>query len=400
MARRSKVGLVLAGGGARGAYEIGALSVLLPALEERGERPTVVVGASVGAINAVYLAGTAGIGAGDAMKGARELWESIELHQVIRPLVGPQAVISGLRYVGESLNVPGIRLFNLLDPAPLADMLDRSISWDDVHRNAASGKLDAGGVVATSAASSRSVVFMDGAPVPAFDRSRGIDYVRTRLRTDHVLASAAIPVVFPAVQLSEPPEASGWYFDGGTRLNTPIKPAIKLEVDRVVVIGLSSVADGPPRATARRPDYADGALQLLHATLVDPLVHDIQSLSKRNKLLAQVRNDRPNHTTSVPYRRIPYIFVAPEPENDFGAIASEIYKKHYRLPRRGLRSLDLTVLGRLVDGDEPMHGELLSYLFFAPEFVRELIALGREDARRYLDRGDDPRRLEPPQQSA
>jgi len=334
------------------------------------------------------------------MKGARELWESIELHRVIRPLVGPQAVVSGLRYVGESLNVPGVRLFNLLDPAPLAEMLDRSIPWDDVHRNAASGKLDAVGVVATSATTSRSVVFMDGAPVPAFDRSRGIDYVRTRLRPDHVLASAAIPVVFPAVQVNDPPEASGWYFDGGTRLNTPIKPAIKLEVDRVVVIGLSSVADGPPRETGRRPDFADGALQLLHATLVDPLVHDIQSLAKRNELLAQLRNDRPDHATSDSYRRIPYIFVAPEPENDFGVIASEIYKKHYRLPRRGLRSLDLTVLGRLVDGDEPMHGELLSYLFFAPEFVKELIALCREDARRYLDREDDPWRLEPPEQGA
>src|SRR6266511_3415925 len=190
MARPTKVGLVLAGGGARGAYEVGVLSVLLPALEQRGERPTVVVGASVGAINAVYLAGTAGVGAADAMKGARELWRGIELHEVIRPMVGSQAVLSGLRYLGESLNVPGVRLFSLLDPAPLADKLDRSISWDDIHRNADNGKLDAVGVVATSAATSRSVVFMEGAPLPESDRSRGIDYVRTRLRPDHVRASA------------------------------------------------------------------------------------------------------------------------------------------------------------------------------------------------------------------
>ena len=395
MARPTKVGLVLAGGGARGAYEVGVLSVLLPALEQRGERPTVVVGASVGAINAVYLAGTAGVGAADAMKGARELWRGIELHEVIRPMVGSQAVLSGLRYLGESLNVPGVRLFSLLDPAPLADKLDRSISWDDIHRNADNGKLDAVGVVATSAATSRSVVFMEGAPLPESDRSRGIDYVRTRLRPDHVRASAAIPVVFPAVEIDEPAEARGWYFDGGTRLNTPIKPAIKLDVDRVVVIGLSSVADGPPRETAKRPDFADGGLQLLHATLVDPLVHDIQSLAKRNELLAQVRSDHSSETTSAPYRLLPYIFVAPGPENDFGKIASEIYKRHYRLPRRGLRSLDLTVLGRLVDGDDPMHGELLSYLFFAPEFLEELISLGREDARRYLDSEADPWRLEP-----
>ena len=390
MSQGGKVGLVLAGGGARGAYEIGVLSVLLPALEARGERPTVIVGTSVGAINAAYLASKADVGAHQTMGGARELWESIALHQVIRPMIGPQALVSGLRYLGESFNVPGVNLYSLLDSTPLSDKLNSAIEWHGIRRNVSSGKLDAVGIVATSAAASRSVVFMDGAPVPEFDRSRGIEYVHTRLGVDHVRASAAIPVVFPAVEVSEPDTANGWYFDGGTRLNTPIKPAIKMGIDRVVVVGLSSVADGPPHERDRRPDFADGALQLLHAVLVDPLVHDIQSLGTRNELLAAVPDQ-----SQGSYRQIPYVFVAPEPANDFGAIASEIYRDHYRLPRRDLGALDLTVLGRLVDGGDPMHGELLSYLFFAREFVDALISLGREDAHRYLDQADDPWRLEP-----
>lgn len=387
MSKSGKVGLVLAGGGARGAYEIGVLSVLLPALEARGERPTVIVGTSVGAINAAYLASKADVGAHETMAGARELWESIELHQVIRPMVGRRAIVSGLRYLGESFNVPGVNLYSLLEPAPLAEKLNGAINWEDIHRNVAAGNLDAVGVVATSVASSRSVVFMDGGPVPELDLSRGIEYVPSAIGAQQVLASAAIPVAFPAVEV----EGHGWLFDGGTRLNTPIKPAIKMDVDRVVVVGLSSVADGPPRDPSLRPDFADGALQLLHAVLVDPLVHDVQSLGRRNVLLERLPAGA--HSSD---RELPYIFVAPEPQNDFGAIASSIYRERYRLPRPDLAALDLTVLGRLVDGADPMHGDLLSYLFFAREFVDELISLGRGDAHRYLDQSEDPWRLGPP----
>src|SRR5205814_3300521 len=107
---------------------------------------------------------------------------------------------------------------------------------------------------------------------------------RTRIGEQHVRASAAIPTVFPAVRVGTPQSARGWYFDGGTRLNTPIKPALALQADRVVVIALNSLRGGGGRG---RPDALDGASQLVQAVLVDPLVHDVQTLATPNMTIGE-----------------------------------------------------------------------------------------------------------------
>src|SRR5919202_4994765 len=119
--------------------------------------------------------------------------------------------------------------------------------------------LHASSVTTTSALSSRTVVFHAGGPNPERDRIRQIDYVETPLVPEHVLASGAIPGLFPAVHVPAPEHARGWYFDGGTRLNTPIKPALELGADRIVVIGLNSVARGPDElAGDDKPDVFEG----------------------------------------------------------------------------------------------------------------------------------------------
>jgi NTE family protein len=382
---KERVGLVLAGGGARGAYEIGALSVLLPWLEQRGESPRVVVGTSVGAINAAFVGASAHLGAEEAMRRAREAWLSIEFEQVVRPLLGPRTVFSGARYVGEVLGVKGVQLNGLLDPLPLSRTLERLVNWRHLHANLDRRRrgevrgLDAVAVVATSAASSRSVVFVEGARAPATDRSRGIEYAGVRLGAEHVMASAAIPLVFPAVAVTRPARRRGWYFDGGTRLNTPIKPALALGVDRVVVIGLNSVATGATTgARDRRPDFVDGALQLLHATLVDPVAHDIETLHTINRRTAG--------SSGTGFRRIPYVFVTPGRGDVVGQAAMDVYKRHYDGLLDLVSSPDLWLLGRLFGGGGPIHGEALSYLFFAPEFAARLIELGAADAKRWLRR--------------
>src|ERR671934_3072183 len=113
------VGLVLAGGGARGAYEMGALSVLLPVLEERGERPRVIVGTSVGALNAAFLAATAQLPAKEAVEDGVRAWTQIRFEQVLDHLGSPGALRRLVRYVGQFLGLPGARLEALLDPTPL-----------------------------------------------------------------------------------------------------------------------------------------------------------------------------------------------------------------------------------------------------------------------------------------
>jgi NTE family protein len=397
-ARRPKVALVLAGGGARGAYEIGVLSALLPVLEKRGERPDIIVGTSVGALNAAFLAATADRPVDEVVAEGRRIWEEVRYEDVLRSLVGPEELAHALRSLAELVGIPGVRSWSLLDPAPLAATLRRRIPFTRIHRNLAGGALSAGAVVATSAASGRSVVFHDGGGRPKRDRQRGIDYVATRLGVEHVRASAAIPSIFPAVRVGKPARASGWYFDGGTHLNTPIKPALALGADKVIVVALNSLGSAP-RASGRpaRPDAYDGASELLQAVLVDPLVHDVQTLTTINEAVAG------DGSVAEPgarrYRSLPYILVAPTTRNAIGECAMRTYREHYMGLGGVARSRDVALLGHALDaGLNPIRGELFSYLFFAPEFAQELIELGRADATRWLSRrhDDGPWRLRPP----
>jgi NTE family protein len=203
---------------------------------------------------------------------------------------------------------------------------------------------------------------------------RQIDYVAARLTNEHVRASGAISGLFPAVHVSAPDVARGWYFDGGTRLNTPIKPALELGADRVVVIGLNSIAPGPQElAGPHRPDVYEASAQVMQALLTDRLVDDMRELAAENV---------PDGDSD---RLIPYIFVAPQKRDEIGAIAARVWREHYGGARGLLRDRDLALLGRFVaGGDDPAHGELLSTLLFSPVFARELIDLGRRHARDWL----------------
>lgn len=367
------VGLVLAGGGARGAYEIGALAELLGALPEH-QQPRIIVGTSVGALNAAYLAATATLPTERRMAAAQELWLRITYHDVLGPL-WRSAARGAARYFRELFGDPESHLYELLDPTPLGRTIRDAIPFDRLA-GVPSEAVDVAAVVATSAATEQSVVFHQGGDAPPADVRRGIEYVPVRqLTPEHVLASAAIPVAFPAVRVEGP--AAGWYYDGGTRLNTPVKPALRLGAERIVVIGLNSLARRPGNRTDRRPDVFDGAGQLIQALLVDPLVNDVHTLALVNEL---VLRGGPGTAEQIDRKVIPYILVAPEDPDEIGECATKVYLDHRdELPE------DLELLGRLLDaGAGPMHGELLSYLFFAPQMAKALIELGRRDAQRWI----------------
>lgn len=169
-----RVGLVLAGGGARGAYEAGALSVLLPALEHRGERPRLLVGSSVGAINATYLAATAHWGSDAAVEGLLHRWRRLRLGMVIRPILLQQLPRLAARSVGSLLPLPVLGLTSLLDPSPLAKNLEQWIDWTALRSNLDDGRVEALAVAGTAVWTGRTV------------------------HIDHPVA------------------ARGWYIDGGT----------------------------------------------------------------------------------------------------------------------------------------------------------------------------------------
>jgi NTE family protein len=402
-----RTAIVLAGGGARGAYEAGALSLLLPELERRGQRPTVFVGTSVGAINAAVLAATRHLSAEESADGLVALWGQLDKSQVIRPILRRQGPLAALQFAGELLSIPGVRLPSVLDPTPLHASLDRWIDWDALHRNVSDGLVESVAAVCTSARTGRSVVFVEEREERVFNRSHAVAYVAARVEKEHVLASAAIPVLFPPIEVHSPERARGWYFDGGTRLNAPIKPALDLGADRLVVIASDSIAGPTMELTSDDddggpPDIAAGVLHLLEGALVDGLIEDMRTLGNVNAFFAEGDQTGPRLYRSVrgkaPYKRVPYVFVGPESRGAVGRLAAEVFADRYG-GLRALLSPDFQLITRLIGGESATSGELLSLLFFDAAFTHKLIEMGRGDARRWLadmhDGGEGPWQIGP-----
>jgi NTE family protein len=352
----------------------------------------------VGAINAAYIAASLHLGAERALAQGLARWRQATKRKVIRPILLQQAPLTVLRYAGEVLSLPGVRLPSLLDPTPLERNLHRWIDWPALHRNVADGIVDAVGVVATAARSGRSVVFVEAAGELETHESHVVEYVATELAGEHVRASAAIPLLFPPVRIERPAACRGWYVDGGTRLNTPIKPALDLGADRLVVIATDAIAE-PSGAHGRHecepPDFGDGALHLLKGALHDSLIEDLRMLGNINLYFtdpaqAPAALEYRAVRGKPPYRRVPYIFVAPERPGAIGELAIEVFHRRYA-GLKGLRSPDIPLLNRLLGGDSPTHGELLSYLLFDREFIDALIEMGQRDAWRALKSAPEER---------
>jgi NTE family protein len=268
-----KIALVLGGGGARGAYEVGALSVLLPWLEEADERPDVIVGTSIGALNAADLAAHAHEDVTEVLEeGCRE-WLRIGYRNLLESLwsIGELTAVGRL---AASLVFPGIVPSSLLDPAPLVGTVHRLVKVDDIHRNvvAPDVALRACAVVTTAAHTNRSVVFHDGGCNPPADERRGIDYAPTPITEAHIRASAAIPVAFPAVEVCEPEGSQGWYFAAAADKGR--QSALTLRALSLPTRGAAfSLNTRPPRAhrpstwrrRGRRPPWGE---RRCHSTVV------------------------------------------------------------------------------------------------------------------------------------
>jgi NTE family protein len=377
------VALVLAGGGARGAYEVGALSVLLPELESHGQRPTILVGNSVGALNAAFLAAGADRPVGELLTEGMNIWKTLEVSDIIGPMVSIAGTRRALGYLGQLIGFPGARLWSLLDSHPLEQTIDDMVDFTRLNQNVTpDGPLEAVALVAMSALTRRSVVFHKGGGTPPLDPYRLIEYVATDVMSEHVRASAAIPTALPAVHVQTPHDAEGWYMDGGLRLNTPIKPAIKLGAQRIVVVALSSLSPGPSQiAGPDRPDAFAGISQLVQGMLADTLVQDVHSLATVNEDVKAGRSGRCKY---------PYIVIAPGCNDTIDRIAFRVLRKHYRGLRGLRRSRRIWALAKLIGaGVDVQNPSPLSLLLFDPEFVESLMQLGAADARRWIGRTHD-----------
>ena len=374
-----RVAVVVAGAGARGSYEAGVLSVLVPRLREDAAGPLTFVGTSAGAINAALLAASAHLPPQDQADAVLAIWRELSVSKVYRsPVLSFPGVAA--RFGGQFLHVPGVRLTGLLDTARLGRTARDAADWKQLRRNLAGGSA-ALAVVTTSGADNRTVVFVDraaGEPLPRSDDDRPIDYFAAQIVAEHVLASAAIPVLFPPVRVPGAEGGGGWYLDGGVRLNAPLKPALALGAKAVAVVATHPAIDtdrpGEPAAGGGAPDVDDTIVRLIDAALVDRMVEDVRTLAKVNTLVAAGAESG--------HEVIPYLLAGPAERGTLGRLAAEIFDQRRRV--RGLRQSEMRVLGRFLVGDGPRRGDLLSYLFFDHDFIEASIELGQRDAEALL----------------
>lgn len=380
-----RTGLVVAGAGARGAYEAGALSVLLPRLHDAWSAPSVFVGTSAGAVNVAALAGLAHRSPADATGELVRRWDSVDLSGVLDLAQSLVGAVSGYGSQVVPLAGPALapllallglpdRLTSLLDTGPLEATLEPLVDWDALHANVDARVVDAVAVVATSVSTGGTVVFVEHGPgveLPEPDPRRDIVYVPTRLTVRHLLASAAVPGLFEPVWCTDPP---GWYVDGGLRMNTPLKPALKLGATRLGVVATTPATPAPdaPGTPDRMPDVFAVAAMALRVVLGSGVTEDLRTLLAVNEWLRA----RPGGDPRV---EVPAWFAGPPADrsDDLARLAAEVLAR----VRPRLRDPAVYLLDRFVGGTAVDHGELISFLLFDREFAAAAAALGAEHAR-------------------
>ncbi len=391
-----RVVLILDAGGARSAYQVGALEVLLPALAEQGLRPDVLVGTSAGGLLSAALTSTAHLDADEQVRRLSALLRAATKKHVIRPL-WRQVPVVALQYASETIGSQLFRLRGIFGTKPLSATLAREIDWDQLHANIADGTVAATSICATAVRTGRVTMFTETGPgwsgsLPEPDGDKHRAYVHARLDVEHLMASAAIPALFPSVLVHEPDEVAGWYVDGATRRRVPLAPAIELAADRVVVVGTGSIHPAAPDAARDRAavDLGDAAATLLGAVMDDPLRHDLRRFAEVNAMAGDPRigpalAERRQEWGRRPHRQIPYVGVAPQQSEELAEVALEVYRRNHGNLRSSMSDPDLQIVHRLLGSDSPLQGELLSYLLFDRDFFDEAGALGRRDAQAWLD---------------
>ncbi len=362
--------LVLSGGGARASYQVGVLSAI--AERRPGLAIQVLTGVSAGAINTVYLASHPGPFR-QAVEGLRAEWGRLTPGRVyrIRPVQLGRGI---LRWLGNMIFRSGPAqpsLHGLMDMDPLRGFLAACMPVEGIQRNIDAGRLRAVALSATSYDTGATVTFVQAArQVPIWERYMRVA-VRTPITVGHLMASAAIPIVFPAVKLD-----GAFYGDGSVRQTAPLAPAIHLGARRI--IGIAMRARTEPTVSVQAHEYPVAAEVfglLFHSVFLDSLDADVERLERINALLRTL----PQGAT-VPEGMRTVDLLLFRPSRDLGELARGCSVELPRLVRFVVSSMG---------GSRASSADFLSYLMFQPEYTSLLMELGYDDAMRRADAIDE-----------
>jgi NTE family protein len=359
---RVRTGLVLTGGGARAAYQVGVLKAISEILGHPEVNPFgVLCGTSAGAINATALAARIDHFAA-GVDWLLDTWRGFHAHHVYRT-DRPAVMRSGARWLGAMMLVYRRNPISLLDNSPLATLLAREVDFDRIRANIAAGALHALSITMSGYSSGASVTFYETAGTRSdWDRPQRVGRA-AKLMLEHLLASSALPFIFPAVKLGRE-----YFGDGSMRQIAPISPALHLGADRVLVVGTGRQTQDPARVRQNvYPTMAAIAGHALNSIFLDSLAQDIEWLQRINETVKLVPPEiRAQH--GIVFRHVQALVISPsEP-------IERIAARHlYELPRT------IRFMMRPVGAMNRSGANLASYLLFEPGFTHALIELGFAD---------------------